>query len=341
MAEKRERLKSIGEFASKAGEAAAGAAASAGKAAGKAAGNAGALASKAAKATGDKALKAKDAVVDYAEEHPVNIEEIVARAACVPGVKIDREKYLLGALNVHTTEEMAQAAVETNPAQASVPEDLIEKLADDAIAYENNLATATSVAAGLPSNVALMAGATVADLAQFYAHVLRVAQKLGYLYGWDDLFNLEGEQMDDATRNAMILFLGVMSGVNSAEKTLMAVARNAGMVTGKRLARKALTKGTIYPIVKKVAYYLGLQMNKQIFGRAVGHAIPLLGGVISGVFTRATFTPMAKRLKGYLAEMPLAKPSNAAVIDVDEVDIDDLTDIEAELDKEIEGLENS
>lgn len=363
MADKNERLNKLGNFASKAGKIAAGAAASAGQAAGKAAvsagqaagkaavsagqaagkaaGSAGTLAKQAAKATGEAAIKAKDTVVAFADEHPVKIEEVVEKAALVPGVRIERENYLLGALSIHTTQEIAHAAVATSPALAGVPADLIDKLAEEAIAYENNLATATSVAAGLPSNPLAMTGATVADLAQFYGHVLRVAQKLGYLYGWNDIFSLEGDQMDDATRNAMILFLGVMSGVSGAEKTLMAVAKNAGVVTGKRVARQALTKGTIYPIVKKVAYYLGLQMNKQIFGRAVGHAIPLLGGAISGVFTRATFGPMARRLKNYLAETPLAKPENAAVIEVDDAEVEDFAEIEAELDREIEELENS
>ena len=329
------------EAAGNAGALASEAAESAEKLATEAAGNAGALATRAVKATGDAAALAKDKVTDFAEEHPVKIEEVVERAAKVPGVHIDREKYLTGALSIHATEQMAREAVETTPALAGVPEELIEKLAQEAINYENNLATATSAAAGLPSNPTIMVGATVADLGQFYAHVLRVAQKLGYLYGWEDIFSLEGDQMDDATRNAMILFLGVMSGVNGAEKTLMAVAKNAGMVTGKRVARQALTKGTIYPIVKKVAYYLGLQMNKQIFGRAVGHTIPILGGVISGVITRATFAPMANRLKDYLAETPLAKPENAYVVEADDVDIEDLSSVESELDEEIQELENS
>lgn len=334
-------FRGLSKLAGQAGKMAAGAVSSAGEAVGKAATNTGALAQRAAGATGEAVVKAKDAVVNFADEHPIKIEEVIESASHVPGVRIDREKYLLGALNVHTTEDMARAAVETTPANAGVPEELIGKLAQEAIAFENNLATATSVAAGIPSNPAAMVGATAVDLGQFYAHVLRVAQKLGYLYGWEDVFSLEGEQMDDATRNALILFLGVMSGVSGAEQTLMAIAKNAGSVAGKRVARQALTKGTIYPIVKKVAYYLGLQMNKQIFGRAVGHTIPLLGGAISGVLTRVTFKPMANRLKRYLANTPLAKPSNASVIDLDEIDIEDLSDIEAELDEEIEELERS
>lgn len=340
-----EAAANAGETAAKvagsAGKTAASAAANAGDAVSKAAGNAGALATRTAKATGEAVVKAKDKAVEFADTHQVSIEEVISTAAKVPGVHVDREKYLMGALRVHATEQMAREAVEKTPALAGVPEDLIDRLAQEAINYENNLATATSAAAGLPSNVTIMVGATVADLGQFYAHVMRVAQKLGYLYGWEDIFGLDGDKMDDATRNAMILFLGVMSGVSGAEKTLMAVAKNAGLVTGKRVARQALTKGTIYPIVKKIAYYLGLQMNKQIFGRAVGHTIPILGGVVSGVITRATFAPMAKRLKDYLAEMPLAKPANAFVAEAEDVDIEDLSEVERELDQEIEELENS
>ncbi|MBR3160170.1 MAG: hypothetical protein IKF14_13885 [Atopobiaceae bacterium] len=162
--------------------------------------------------TGDAAIRAKGAVANLADEHPLKLEEVIEAASRVLGVRIDRDSYLVGTLNVHTTQEMAIGAVETSPAEAGVPEDLIDKLTEEAIAYENNLATATSVAAGLPSNPMAMVGLTVADLAQFYAHVLRVAQKLGCLYGWRDIFQMEGDQMDDATRNAMVLFLGVMSG---------------------------------------------------------------------------------------------------------------------------------
>ena len=288
---------------------------------------------------GSAAAQAWDSVVYFAEDNPIKIEDVVSAAVNVPGVRIDRDGYLYGALSIHTTKEVAEQAVRTNPANACVPNELIEKLADDAIEYENHLATATSFAAGLPSNVAVMVPATIADLGQFYAHVLRIAQKLGYPYGWDDIFDLEGDQMDDATRNALVLFLGVMSGVKGAEKALLSVAKNAGTVAGRRIARQALTKGTIYPIVKKIAYYLGIQMNKQIFGHAVGKAVPLLGGVISGALTWASFGPMATRLRDYLRETPLANPSNAYVADVDALDIDDLSEVEAELDQQIEEAE--
>ena len=117
------------------------------------------------------------------------------------------------------------------------------------------------------------------------------------------------------------------------------MAKSAGVVTGKRIARQALTKGTAYPIVQKIAYYLGLQMNRQVFGWAVGRTIPILGGAISGVMTYATFSPIAHNLKKYLIETPPAKPSNAAVIGMGDYGIDDLSGLETEIDTEIAELE--
>ena len=271
--------------------------------------------------TAGKALGgAKETLSNISENPPIKIEDVITNAARVPGVRIDRESYLMGALTIWGTKEQAQRAVDTTPAEAGFDAELINRLADEAIAYENNLATAASVAAGLPSNAAFMIPATIADLSQFYAHVLRIGQKLGYLYGWNDLFNLEGDVMDDATRNVMVLFVGVMFGVKSAETALMSVAKSAGQVTAKRLARKSLTQGAIYPIVKKVAYYLGIKMNKQIFSSAVGKVIPLAGGVISGAVTRVSFLPMAKRLKNYLMSTPLAQASNEVEADYEIID---------------------
>ena len=43
-----------------------------------------------------------------------------------------------------------------------------------------------------------MAGTIPADLAQDFAHVMRVEQKLAYLYGWQSFLN-EDDEVDDET----------------------------------------------------------------------------------------------------------------------------------------------
>lgn len=95
---------------------------------------------------------------------------------------------------------MVDAAVERGPIAAGVPQGIIDKLAKGSIDFETTKVTAISAAAGLPGGTAI-AATIPADLAQFYAHVLRIAQKLAYLYGWDELFSENG--MDDGTEQTL------------------------------------------------------------------------------------------------------------------------------------------
>lgn len=108
----------------------------------------------------------------------------------------------------------------------------------------------------------------------------------------------------------LTLFLGVMFGTQSANA---AVGKVAGMMSEqvvKKLPQKALTKGVVYPIVKKVAGYLGVKMTKQTFARSVSKAVPVVGAVVSGGLTFATYLPMAKKLKKHLSSLELTKPSH-------------------------------
>ncbi|MBI5160058.1 MAG: hypothetical protein HY996_01330 [Micrococcales bacterium] len=160
--------------------------------------------------------------------------------------------------------------------------------------------TALSAAAGLPGGITMVA-TIPADAAQYFAHVIRVAQKLAYLYDWPELFEDSPYGMNDVTKNILTLFVGVMFGVNTANNGLRALSAKIATQTAKQLPQQALTKGVIYPIVKSVARRLGIQMSKTIFANAVAKAVPLVGAVISGGVTAATFVPMSYRLKKHLS----------------------------------------
>ncbi len=101
-----------------------------------------------------------------------------------------------------------------------------------------------------------------------------------------------------------------MFGTQSANAAVGKVAGMMAEQVAKKLPQKALTQGVIYPIVKKVAAYLGVQMTKQSFAKSVSKAIPLIGAVVSGGLTLATFLPMARRLRSHLSSLPLAEPSH-------------------------------
>lgn len=52
-----------------------------------------------------------------------------------------------------------------------------------------------------------------AYVAQFYGFSLKLAQELGYIYGYEDLWASREELSEDA-QNTLLLYLGVMLGVN-------------------------------------------------------------------------------------------------------------------------------
>ncbi|MFE6333326.1 hypothetical protein ACFVOK_08915 [Streptomyces sp. NPDC057798] len=232
---------------------------------------------------------------------------VLLAAAKLPGVRINREAYLRSALARHCSEDDIRRAIEETPAAAGISVEVLDKVANDSIRYETAKVSALSAAAGIPGILALPA-TVPADVAQYFGHMVRIAQKLAYLYSWPDLFSDEGDDVDDATMGVLTLFFGVMFGTQSANAAVGKVAGMMSKQVAKKLPQKALTQGVVYPIVKKVAAYLGVQMTKQSFAKTVSKAIPLVGAAVSGGLTFATYLPMAKRLKKHLSSLPLAEP---------------------------------
>ena len=94
-----------------------------------------------------------------------------------------------------------------------------------------------------------------------------------------------------------------------------------------------------YPVVKQVAKWIGFKMTKDTFGRGVGKAIPILGGVLSGAITAFSFKPMAEKLQKHLREeMPMMRSLNENVF-FDENNIEDVAFEEQDLQETPENLE--
>lgn len=134
----------------------------------------------------------------------------------LPYVHIDRAEYLRKELQRHCTKEELQQAIEKSPAEAGIDPLLIDKLARNAIKYETAKVSAISAASGLPGGFA-MAATVPADMVQYYGHMLRIAQKLAYLYSWPDLFENSIDELDDATQSILTIFVGVMLGINQCK----------------------------------------------------------------------------------------------------------------------------
>ena len=249
-----------------------------------------------------------DTAKSFLEEKAESIDvEATLRGACkVPGVKINREKYLRKELQHLFSTEVVDAAIRGNPAQAGIAKATIDEIAKKSIQYETTKVSAVSFVAGLPGGTAMYA-TVPADVVQYFAFILRIMQKLAFLYGFGE-FSLSEDCIDDGTMNKLLIFLGVMFGVQEANTAIKILADTVSKKAVKTLAQKALTKGTIYPLVKKIATAIGAKMTKQIFADSVGKIIPIIGGVITCGLTYSSFKPCSYRLKETLSNLPISDP---------------------------------
>ena len=226
--------------------------------------------------------------------------QVLQQVVKLPVVKVDRSKFLVDKFSKQLDPKDIPRLLEEGPT-ALLSQDILDKVADSSIKDNVLLASGTSVLAGIPGGLAL-AITIPTDVAQFYAFSLKLAQELGYIYGYDDLWASRNELSEEA-KNTLLLYLGVMLGVNGAG----ALLRSGGVTVAKHVMttvpQKALTKTLWYPILKKVLKIFGVTLTRRGLAKGMGKAIPILGGVISGGLTYATMKPMGERLQRELSKL--------------------------------------
>lgn len=235
-----------------------------------------------------------------AELHGLDFLKKVVR---FPGVRINRDEFLRQELTkLRASEEVIERALATSPALAGVPLLALDTLADETITYETNKSAALSFAAGLPGGFAML-GTIPADLMQYYAHALRIMQKLAYLYGWRDL--LADVDEDDEILGVLAVFFGVMLGVGGATQSLTAFARIAAKTAyQKHVTKRALMSITWYPVVKYSLRVIGINITKSSFTKGASKIVPVIGGFVSSGLTFMALQTQSARLKGHLRELP-------------------------------------
>lgn len=268
----------------------------------------------------DTLIASKDKVADALDvnnDGKIDVQDIIIIALKTPGVNINRADFLEKQFMKNHPQEVIQDAINFNPAHAGITVEEIDKIADQVIQYERNCVSGISLALGVPGGVA-MAATLPTDIAQFYGYMLRAIQKLLYLYGFPEINVENGVNIDDETMNIITLCLGVMYGVKGATASLKMLSA----ALGKGVEKKLLTKGTFYPMVKKIAKWFSVNMTKQIFAGFFKKAIPVVGGVIGGGITYLSFKPCCDNLKKSLQDTLLSNPDtkekfeNLTIIDM-------------------------
>ena len=281
-----------------------------------------------AKGAMDTSKKAIIEAIDENDNGQIDIEDIIIKGLKIPGIRINRDEFLKKELFKNYPQDVIDDAIEHTPIHAGVSLEEVDKIADEVIKFERNCVSGISAALGMPGGMA-MAATIPADIIQYYGYMLRATQKLLYLYGFPEIDTKEkGQVFDSETINILIICLGVMYGVAGANNAIKSLAKALAIGVEKKLINTALTKGTIYPIVKKVANFFTVNMTKKVFAGFFKKAIPVIGGVIGGGITYLSFKPCCDKLKESLQDTLLTNPDKNA----DEYDtiftVDDETNID-------------
>lgn len=237
------------------------------------------------------------------------IENAITSAVQIPGVKVNRRKFLS---EIFANENvLIEEVLELGPIEAGVEKEKLAKMASTLILKRTGQSSIASFAAGIPGGLA-MAATIPADVLQFFGMALRLAQELSYLYGADDLWQ-NGQLDDEKVKNQLLLYFGVMFGVSGAVSGVRVLSNQIAKTTLKKLPQKALTKTFWYPIIQKIGKAIGVKITKATVAQGVSKAVPVIGGIFSGGINFASMLPMAKKLQ---------KALESAIFDYTEADLE-------------------
>ena len=226
----------------------------------------------------------------------IMLEEIIYKAIQIPGVKVDRNKFLAEIFSSKV--DLLENIINNGPIGGGITREEINNIANRLIIKRTSQSSIASFAAGIPGGLA-MAATIPADILQFFGMSLRLAQELSYLYGADDLWK-NGKVDDEKVKNQLILYCGVMFGVSGAVSGVRVLSTQVAKTALKKIPQKALTKTFWYPMIKKICSFVGYTLTKKTLASGVSKAIPVIGGVISGTINFASMMPMARKLNATL-----------------------------------------
>jgi len=223
--------------------------------------------------------------------------KVINQSLKLPFVKVNRSEFLVKIFGEQVDD--VQKLLDEGP-QKIFSKEALDKKASDRIKSILIQSTSVSFATGLPGGL-VMAATIPADVAQFYGYSLKLAQEISYIYGYKNIWN-ESEELTEDAKNTLILYLGIMLGVNSAASTIRILSSKMAQQALKKLPQQALTKTLYYPILKKVMMIFGGKLTKNTFAKGVSKVIPAVGGIVSGGMNYLSLKPMANRLKNELGK---------------------------------------
>ncbi len=218
--------------------------------------------------------------------------QTITAIAKLPVIKVDREVFLR---KQFAKSPYLEQIVANGPPSVYKAESLRKK-AEEIVKNCTAKTSMASFIAGIPANPAVMVAAGGIDIAQYFGFAVNMAQQIAYLFGEDNLFDGDADELSDSAKIRIVAYMGAMLGASGAAALIAKTSQRVGLQLGKQVANRALTKTVWYPLVKKVAAFIGQKITKKTVEKTITKAMPLVGGVVSGGLTYVTFRPMGNRL---------------------------------------------
>ena len=231
--------------------------------------------------------------MDEKENSQSTALSIITQALKVPGVKVNREAFLLDTFKVEGKDKLL--LLEKGPISSGlISQKEVKKQAQKLCSKRTLTSSMASFAAGIPGGFA-MAATIPTDMLQFWGFNLRIAQEVAYLYGYKDFWGDDGLDIE-AVQGEFMLFMATMLVVGGAASATRYVSTAVARNIATNLPKQALTKTAWYPILKNLASYIGVKLTKDKAAKSISKVVPILGGIASGAITYVTMSNMTARL---------------------------------------------
>jgi hypothetical protein len=267
------------------------------------------------KATVNSTKKIIVNTLDENDDGVVDIQDMIYKGLKYKNIRINRSDFLQKELQSKYPQSVIDDAIKYNPAHAGIKTSDIDAIAEQTIEFERRNVSAISLALGLPSGTAAFA-AVPADVVQYYAFMLRTIQELLYLYGFPQIdTNEKSLNVNSETMNIFVICFGVMYAVKGANAVLISASKGIATQVGKTVMATALTRTTIYPVLKSILKFFSVRLTKTTLANFFEKSIPVAGAVASGGITYLSFKPCCENLKNTLQNTELSNPSKNTLKD--------------------------
>ncbi|XNZ01057.1 hypothetical protein ACL90Y_03475 [Micrococcus luteus] len=257
-----------------------------------------------------------DSVSPSDGQTPSAVETAVRRALRIPGVRVDRERFLLKQASGLCPDDGARRRVLSEGIAAMLTEPELRALGLRRVLQLTAWSSSAAVAAALPGGPIAMTAGAGADVMQQLAFGLRLSQELAYLYGHRlSAGDHEGGPLSDQELEQLLLLFGTLLEVEGAAAAVrltgprlerdgrpVGYGHESTGSAGAGLPADLLRRSFAGPISHRVLARVASRMGSTVLRRGTLRAVPLLGAIGAGGTAFSTLQAQGRILNHELAE---------------------------------------